>query len=185
MIQFHPEEAINNPSILDEIFTEMNAAYKKGMVPMTEEQSNYTIHIMMATDEGIEKMYKEIGDTFPIGGFFKRCGIFPIKYSKKLQLWLGLTTFEFGIGGMILIGYYLQWWAFHQAEKQMTVKNEIELGELSMDTVVEKCFPFGLFTQEIVHEFWDKQKVKARPDNLVDHHSAALSFMPKTEGVES
>lgn len=174
-MKFYPKEATENPNVLDEIFSEMHEAYKRNKVPMSEEQTKYTLMVMMADDNKIDGIYNDLAKVFPIGGFFKRCTIFPIKYEKKLLLWMGLITMDFGIGGMILIGYYLQWWAFHKNIQQ----------ELTFSDVCENVFPFGVVSKETVHEFWDKQKVHASPDNLIDHSGAALSFMPKKETVNS
>lgn len=169
----YEEEAIRNPNILDEVFSEMHKARK---IPMNDKQTKYSLSIMLANDEQLDSIYNSLSKTFPIGGFMLRCGIFPIKYEKRVLLWLSLIMTDFGIGGMILIGYYVQWWAFHNKEKLKLVQ-----GELSFDTIVERLFPFGVFSEETVHEFWDKQKVKARPDNLIDHRGASLSFMPEPE----
>lgn len=180
-MKFYEKEEINNPNILDEIFTEMHKAKK---VPMSIEQTKYMMSVMMSDNTRIEAMYSDLSKTFPIGGFMARCGIFPIKYEKKLLIWLSLMTMDFGIGGMILVGYYVQWWAFHTQQKYVSLKNEIEQGNLSMDTVIEKLFPFGVFDKETINEFLDKQKVKATPDNLIDHKGAGLSFMPIAEQVQ-
>lgn len=178
---FLPKETIENPSALAAIFEQMLEAYNKRKVPMTDEQTRYSINIMMADESAIDEMYNKFKDTFPIGGFFLRCGLFPIKYQKRLLVWLGLMTYTFGIGGMILIGYWLQWRVCELKEKYITVKNEIENEGLSLNIVCEKIFPFGIFNEELVHEFWDRQKVSARPDNLVDHLSCQLSFMKQAE----
>lgn len=173
-----PKEEIINPNSLANFFAEMHEAYLKRLVPMTEEQSKYTISIMMTDDNGIDKMYEDFSNQFPFGGLFKRCTIFPIKYEKRLLCWLGLMTYQFNIGGMILVAYYVQWRIKELAKKQITVANEIELGPLTLDLVCEKVFPFGVFNKELVHEYWDKQKVAASPDNLIDHRNAGASFMP-------
>lgn len=181
-MKFYPKESVNDPSVLSSIFSEMHEVYKKRKESLTQEQIKQLIQVMMATDEQIDKMYTGLSETFPIGGFFLRCGIFPIKYEKRLLLFIALTTYEFNIGGMILVGYYVQWRIRKLMEEHITTKNEIDnIGILSLDMACEKIFPFGVFTQEIVHEFWDKQKVAASPDNLIDHPSAAASFIPYNE----
>jgi hypothetical protein len=45
--------------------------------------------------------------------------------------------------------------------------------------------PLGIFKKSTVLEFWDKQKVNASPDNLIDYPTACASFMPieRTEPV--
>lgn len=170
MVQRHPSEAINNPKILGDIFAEMQRAYIKNKQPLTPNQSGQLISIMIADEATIDKMYESLNSNFPFNGFFSRCSIFPIKYEKRLLIFLGLLTYEFGIGGMILVGYWLQWWV-----KQR--ENEANADILKLDIVIESVFPFGFFSKETIHEFWEKQKVDSRPDNLVDHPTAAASFM--------
>ena len=167
MVKFHPTEAINNPNALGDIFSEMNSELKKRGVPMSHEQTNYSINILLSPPDGTKDMYDKLSKTFPIGGFFNRIDILPIKMTNPAKLWLALMTMEFGIGGMILVGYFVQWQAFSQNVKEITT-----------DFMMERLFPFKIFNEELVHEFWDKQKVHARPDNLVDHHTACASFMP-------
>lgn len=184
MQKFHPKEAVNNPNILGELFNEMYEQSSKRNAPMTAEQAHYSLHVMMGNDEGVNNMYDQLKSTFPIGGFFHRCDIFPVKYSKRLKLWLALMTMEFGIGGMILVGYYVQWYIQTRKDNDIILKNDSEREEgMTLNTIIEKLFPFGVPTEDLVHEFWDKQKVAASPDNLIDHQSAALSFMPITEEV--
>jgi hypothetical protein len=178
MYSLLPKESIDNPNSLNDFFTEMHEAYKKGKAPMSEEQTKCTISVMMANNDIIDKMYLDFDKEWPFNGFFKRCTIFPIKYEKRLLVWLGLMTFEFNIGGMILSAYYVQWWANQEQNKYITVKNEIDINGLSLKSVLERCFPYGLFNKALIHEWWDKQKVHALPDNLIDHPAAALSFMP-------
>lgn len=173
-----PEETLRQPDALGNIFAEMHKARK---VPMTEEQSRYMINILMSSNDGVDEMFKDMSSQFPFSGFFNRCSIFPIKYEKKLLVWLALMTYETNIGGMILVAYYTQWAANDLKEKYITVKNEVEGGPLSLQTVTEKIFPYGIFDKETVHEFWDKQKVKAQPDNLVDHLACQQSFMKVPE----
>lgn len=178
-MNFLPEETINQPDALGNVLQEMHKAYNKRMVPMSMKQSKHLIHLTLANDESIDDLYSDLSQHFPFNAFFARCDYFPIKYDKRLKLWLALLTHELQIGGMILVGYYIQWRLFNLREEYITVKNEIELGPVSLQTAIEKIFPFGVFDNETIHEFWDKQKVKGRPDNLVDHRSSQLSFMPE------
>jgi hypothetical protein len=144
---------------------------------MTEEQARAMINVTMANDEAIDEMFDGLALAFPFSAFFKRCSIFPIKYDKRLLIWIALMTYESNIGGMILVGYYVQYISNSLKEEFITVKNEIEVGPLSLQTAIEHIFPFGIFSKETIHEFWDKQKVDARPDNLVDYSSCQQSFM--------
>lgn len=177
-MHFLEEKEIYNQNALSLIFQELKD--RRGCIPMTKEQTDYSISVMMADEKAIDGMYKDLNAQFPFSAFFARCGVFPIKYSKRLLIWLGLMHFDANIGGMIFVGYYLQWFLYTDAEKRIITKNEIELGPITLDLVCERVFPFGILSKELIHEFWDKQKVKAQPDNLVDHLGAALSFLPLT-----
>jgi len=182
-MKFLPKEAIEQPDALAKVFEEMREAYNRNKVRLTDEQSKQMISILMASDEKIDAVYNDFNQHFPMNGFFARCSIFPIKYEKRLLVWLAVMTHQFNIGGMILIGYYIQWFVHTEKEKSIILKNELEQGDLTLTQVCERVFPFGVFSEELVHEFWDKQKVHAHPDNLVDHSSAQLSFM--TEPISS
>lgn len=171
-MHFLPKETIDNPNALADIFKEMSQA-KKG--PMNSEQANCTISLMLGNNESVDKMYADLNQHFPLNAFFARCNTMPIKYSKKLLCWLGVLHLDANIGGLLLVGYYLQWFIH---DKNIPADKEVTL-----DFVCEHVFPFGVFSKETIHEFWDKQKVMARPDNLIDHPSACLSFWPQPETV--
>lgn len=79
-----PEQAINDPIVLDSVFVEMNKALKSNNVKMTQDQSAILIKLMLMEEENVEGLYKELSTKFPIGGMFKRCEIFPVKYDKRL-----------------------------------------------------------------------------------------------------
>lgn len=174
-MQFLEETEINNPNALATVFQELKN--RRGLVPMTRDQSNYSITIMMADEDAVNRMYDDLNSQFPFNAFFARCGIFPIKYSKRLLIWLALIHFDANVGGLIFVGYYLQWYIHTDAQKSVMTKNELERGPLTLSLVCERVFPMGVLTKSLIHEFWDKQKVKAQPDNLVDHIGAAVSFM--------
>lgn len=161
-----PEETINDPKALHTIFLEMKKAYDVEKVLMTEEQSKYFIMIAMMKYEQVSGLYKDFSKIFPIGAFLKRITIFPIKFEERVAVLLGVLYEDYGVDGLILIGYYLEWLA---AEKR--------LNSITYDWIFMEVFPWGIFSKETVHKFWDKQKVKARPDNLVDHPTAAASFL--------
>lgn len=172
-MNFLPQEEAFNKQALHNIFTEMHAAYQKEKVPMSEEQTRYCMSIMLATDGAIESMYNDLRKAhWSYNEFFKRCEIFQIKLEKRLQVWIAALFTEFNIGGMILLAYYIQWYMKTQAP--------YEFYSISLDDACNIIFPFGVFTKKTIHTFWDKQKVSMRPDNLIDHPSAALSFMPTT-----
>ena len=181
-MEFLIPEMINDPKSLDRIFAEMHEAYQKEMVPMTNEQTRYSIGVMMGNEEQTEGAYEDFQkQSWEFGGFFKRCEIFPIKYEKKLQIWLALMTFEYGIGAMILVAYYTQW-----AISKLKEKGYAQIGdEITLNFVTEFIFPMGVFRKKTIHTFWDKQKVKSIPDNLIDYPSAGMSFMPieRTEPI--
>lgn len=170
-----PSSTINNPDSVGEILKEMHLAFKNEQVPMTEEQTAHSVKILLASDSAIPVAYESYKEAYQFAGFFKRCEIFPIKYEKRLQLWLSTMTYEFGIGGMILVAYYTQWRA-----KQIGAT-----GTLTLNKVMSNIFPLGIFKKSTVHEFWDKQKVNASPDNLIDYPTACASFMPieRTEPI--
>jgi len=185
-----PKEYIDKADAVDEILVEMHSAYEQNKVPMSEDQSAYSIKVMLSTDEDIEDTYNYLKNKhWMFAGFFKRCEIFPIKYSKRLLVWLAFMTFEFNIGGMILVAYYLQWAAYRLLKFKWALSGGTKKMEKEIDLsfVCEQCFPFGVFDKKTVHEFWDKQKVHARPDNLIDYPSACASFMPieRTEPIDS
>jgi hypothetical protein len=122
----------------------------------------------MANESKIDGLFTDLCKTFPIGGFIGRMDIFPVKLEKRLLLLLALLYVDYGIGGMILIGYYLQWMAHQQKQT-----------DLGIDWMASKVWPFGIFSKETVRTFWDKQKVDAKPDNLIDWPSADVSFVPE------
>lgn len=163
---FLPKEIINDPKALHNVFVEMKTAYDIEKVPMTKEQSEYFIKIAMMKDEQLSGLYKDLSKTFPIGAFLNRITVFPIKFDERSALTLGVICSEYGVGGLILIGYYLEWLAAQEGRDSITY-----------DWVFMEVFPWGIFSQDTVHKFWDKQKVKARPDNLVDHPTVATSFL--------
>lgn len=168
------KEMIDDNESLERILKEMHEAYEKEKVPMTEDQTRWSMSIMLASDEEIDEQYNKFSNHWQFKGFFKRMRIFKIKYEKRLLVWLGVMSIDFGIGGMILIGYYVQWWASKKAK--FTTKLDLETKNLSLSAVCEECFAFGVFQKSTIHEFWDKQKVKSTPDNLIDYPTAALSF---------
>jgi hypothetical protein len=177
-MNFLPSETINDPSALDAILVEMHKAYERENAPMTEDQTRWSVSIMMADDAGIERMYEDFKrESWQLAGFFERCNAFPIKYEKRLLVWLGVMHIDFGIGGMLLVAYYVQWWCYRNISYAAAIDRAV-IVPIELSYICEKCFPMGVFTKETVHKFWDKQKVKARPDNLIDYPSAALSFMP-------
>lgn len=169
-----PKEAITKTDALEAFFKEMHDAYEKQKVPMTEWQARHFITVAKGSNEQAEKAIAELSNShWQFKGFFKRCEIFPIKYEKKLLLMLAILTNEFGIGGMILVSYYVQWWASKRFDKRLG----FDINELPFDLFFKECMPFGVLTKQTVHEFWDKQKVSATPDNLIDHPLACKSFM--------
>lgn len=183
-IQFLPEETINDPESVARIMQEMHIAFDKEKVPMDADQARMSIMIMTADATQINIMYNDFYHKhYVFAGFFERCNrAFSIKYEKRLLVWLAVMYINFGIGGIILISYYVQWRAYLLKEKYVTFKNELEQsGELTLSMVCEKIFPFGIFTKNAVHEFWDKQKVRSRPDNLIDYPKASMSFNPVSD----
>lgn len=185
---FLPKETINDPASLDAIMVEMYKAYEEEKVPMSEEQSSDSIHVMMASNNDIDDMYDNfIKKSYQVAGFFKRCEMFPIKYEKRLQIWLTVMNHQFGIGGMILIAYFVQWAAYRKLKAEWALSGGVDemTKEVDLGFVCEQVFPFGVFAKSTVHEFWDKQKVDASPDNLIDHPTACISFMPieRTEPI--
>lgn len=174
-MRYHEREAINDPQSVEKVLIDMHNVYQLKKVPMSDEQSRYMISILMGGDEAAELACADFAKEFyQFGGFFKRCEMFPIKYSWKLKLWLALLNYEYGIGAMILVGYYVQWFAYSNESLRLISQNR----PLSLKDICEECFPFGVFDKETIHEFWDKQKVKASPDNLIDYPTACYSFMP-------
>lgn len=168
-----PSLSIEDPSILDELFAQMHCAEK---IPMDEDQAEFSIPIMATPESSIDYMYAQYMAHWQSKGFFKRCELFPIKYEKRLLVWLAVMTYKFGIGGMILVAYYVQWCANKLLEVQPG--RELTLHEVSIH-----IFTDGVFSKQTVHEFWDKQKVDARPDNLIDYPLACTAFM-KIERTE-
>lgn len=162
-----PASAIKDPSVLDELFAQIHCVKK---IPMDQDQAKFSIPIMMAPESSIDYMYAQYMAHWQFKGFFKRCEIFPIKYEKRLLVWLSVMTHKFGIGGMILVAYYVQWCASRLL--QATTNKELSLKE-----VTTHIFAGGVFSKQTMHEFWDKQKVDARPDNLIDHPLACTAFM--------
>ena len=170
-----PKEALQNPNALAEIFEELK---KESHVPMTKDQTDYMIPLIMANEQVIEGMFKDFSKaSWEFKAFFTRMDILPLKYEKKLKLWLALMYNESRVGGMIFIGYYVQWFIAIEAQKNIMLKNEIDTGILSLQTVIEHIFPMGVFTDEVLHKYWAKQKVTAKPDNLVDYYSSQRSFL--------
>lgn len=163
---FLPEETITQSDALAKVFAKMNELPRNKLVPMTDDQSGMSINVLLSDDDSIDNMYDGLNKHFPLNAFFSRMDALPIKYNKRLKIWIGVLFLDTNIGGLILVGYYLQWFAHSN-----------NLTELTLDYVMEKIFPWGIFSKETVHEYWDNQKVNARPDNLVDHHSACASFM--------
>lgn len=176
-MNYHEKEAINNPSSVERIMIDMHNDYQLRKVPMSYAQTDYLISILMTNnDEQVKTICSDLASqSYQFGGFFKRCEMFPIKYDAKLKLWLALLNYEYGIGAMILVAYYVQWWAYATDDG---IRITVDKGILTLQEVAEHCFPFGVFDEETIKEFWDKQKVKASPDNLIDHFTACYSFMP-------
>lgn len=164
-----PKETVNNPQALDVLLNEMRIAYENDKVPMTEQQTRMCVSIMMADDFTIDRMYDDFEQHWHPAGFFSRCNMLPIKYEKRLLIWLYALYSDFGIGGLILIAYYVQWF--------FAMKKWSPSMKLGLNNATQHCFPFGVFTKQTVHEFWGKQKVKATPDNLIDWPTAGASFM--------
>lgn len=180
-IEMLPEQTINDHESVARIMQEMHIAFDKENVPMSDEQTRWSIQIMMASATQVNRMYNNLyHQHYLFAGFFERCNrAFSIKYEKRLLVWLAVMYINFGIGDIILIAYYVQWRAYLLKEKYVTFKNELEQsGELTLSMVCEKIFPLGIFTKDTVHEFWDKQKVISRPDNLIDYPKASMSFNP-------
>lgn len=149
--------------MLSDVFVEMKKAKH---VPLTQDQTRMMINVLMASDEVIENIYNDFNKIFPMNAFFKRCEVcLPIKYEKRLLVWIVSMFGPTQIGGLILIGYYLQWYAFNAGVK-----------ELTLSRVCESVFPFGIFPEEVIEEFWRKQK--GQVGNLVDYAPAQKSFIP-------
>ena len=55
--------------------------------------------------------------------------------------------------------------------------------ELSLDRLCVDIFPIGFFSEDSLHEYWDKQKVNPRKnpggDNLLDYPKASESLLTK------
>jgi hypothetical protein len=60
---------------------------------------------------------------------------------------------------------------------------EAGIKELSLHRVCVDIFPFGFFSEESLHEYWDKQKVNpgknSGGDNLLDYTKASESLLSK------
>lgn len=177
------KEAIEDKESLARIMSEMHDEYEKENVPMDDEKGRYSILVMTASNNRINNMYDDFMNHWQCAGFFRRCEYaFNIKFEKRLLVWLCAMTADFGIGGMMLIAYYVRYRAHVLEEKFVSFKNDLEAhGELTLEMVCEKIFHFGVFEKETVHRFWEEQKVQARPDNLIDHPKAALSFNPSVK----
>jgi hypothetical protein len=60
---------------------------------------------------------------------------------------------------------------------------ELGISDLSIEQLCVNVFPFGFFSEDSLHEYWDKQKVNPGKnpggDNLLDYPKASESLLTK------
>ena len=157
-----------NTTKIEELFKEHIDPSREGM---GEDLRNIFFNLMMADmseeHEKVAEMYAEIKQkSWVLQAMELRVKhMLTIEIEKDVMLLL-LVMANQRIGSAMVLLYYMQYWA-----KRLDVKN------ITLDDYVQKIFPLGVPSEEAMKNFWEAQKVKLQPDNMIDHKVFTNSIM--------
>jgi hypothetical protein len=136
---------------------------------MDDEESKIMMMLLLYKDPEINMMYDDILKASHIAKILvSRAEYAGLKMDKKSFIMISMMCET--PGAAVMYVYYLLY-------------KSKELGEkiISFETLCSSIFPWGFFTEETLHFYWDEQKVKksntqAGTDNLLDYHEASSSL---------
>lgn len=133
--------------------------------PMSDELAKIFIKMIMIQNPP-EELVKEISATFPYQLICKRLEVM-YSYDLDFRTKFFLICLTDGIPGkLVMYLTYLQYLA-----------KRYNVNEIDFDFFGTRAFPHGYPSDEDMSKLWSIQKVKASPDNLVDHVSALKSIL--------
>jgi hypothetical protein len=147
--------------------------------PMTEDETRFSIHLMMSRDENLLKDINEADKESELYKHFE-----PLIKGFQMQIFLKrlehLAKMKISLGAFLMIAIHLEnagsavmyaYYIFNKLPKNCFI---------GIEEVSAKLFPWGFFSNEQLEKMWDEQKVKIEdgldectcygaPDNLLDY----------------
>ena len=138
---------------------------------LDEQQMKILITLLQLSPDKLEEMYKDIKSKHWLLSILEgRLDHIGCKLDKASRLLISL--FCSTPGDAVMYTYYIAY-----------KMKEAGIKELSLNRVCADIFPFGFFSEESLHEYWDKQKVNpgknSGGDNLLDYTKASESLLSK------
>lgn len=143
---------------------------KRNIRPLTKEESEILVTMILGGGITIPEKEKPFLVRV-IQSRVKACFTYALK-GDAVAVFLAMITMS--PGAAVLMLWYLQWWCFHN-----------NIREIDLNLLCERVFPMGVFSQEVLSEIWNAQKIErpkdhsGAPDNLVDYAAAGLSIQFK------
>jgi hypothetical protein len=138
---------------------------------LDELQMKILITLLQLPQDKIDEMYDDIKSKHWLLAVFEgRLNHIGCKIDKASRLLLSLSCST--PGAAVMYTYYIAY----------KMKQE-GIDELSLDRLCVDIFPVGFFSEDSLHEYWDKQKVNPGKnpggDNLLDYSKASESLLTK------
>lgn len=138
---------------------------------LDEQQIKILITLLHLSPDKIDEMYDDIKSKHWILGILAgRLDHIDCKLDKASRLLISLSCSI--PGAAVMYTYYIAY----------KMKQE-GIDELSLDRLCVDIFPAGFFSEDSLHEYWDKQKVNSGKnlggDNLLDYPKASESLLMK------
>ena len=138
---------------------------------LDQQQMEILITLLQLPQDKIDEMYDDIKSKHWLLAIFEsRLNHIGCKIDKASRLLLSLSCSS--PGDLVMYTYYIAY----------KMKQE-GIDELSLDRLCVDIFPVGFFSEDSLHEYWDKQKVNPEKntggDNLLDYPKASESLLTK------
>ena len=138
---------------------------------LDQQQMEILITLLQLPQDKIDEMYDDIKSKhWLLAVLERRLDHIDCKLDKASILLISLSCST--PGAAVMYAYYVVY----------KMKEE-GINELSIDRLCLDIFPIGFFSEESLHEYWDKQKVNPGKnlggDNLLDYSKASESLLTK------
>ena len=139
--------------------------------------NSFEMGIDQDNDGAVDDLYQKLNQaSLPMKVFEARLSKMGIEMTSGVKIMMGCLMETPGTS-VLYVCYFLKWCKDNKTTK------------ISLDDWCTKMFPMGVFSEEVLHEVWDAQKVKratdevSSPDNLVDYSTAFISLVPVKEEI--
>jgi len=138
---------------------------------LDSQQTQILLTLLQLSPEKIDEMYDDIKSKHWLLAILEgRLEHINCKIDKASRLLMSLSFST--PGDAVMYTYYIAY-----------KMKELGISDLSIEQLCVNVFPFGFFSEDSLHEYWDKQKVNPGKnpggDNLLDYPKASESLLTK------